>query len=139
MRLKRIAPWLLPTFIAPMLGASLYVLLISRAVELPIKVPTVVWIIAAMVASGVSLVIGFMMALTDVALLKLKLREPPTGWRVWLMGMMAPTPVLFTWQKLLRFAMHGVVPALIAFFVPMLIVALVTRLFLGTRPEAWKK
>jgi hypothetical protein len=138
MRMKRIAPWLLPTFIAPMVGAALYVLLIARTVDLPIKLPLAVWIIAAVVASGFSLLIGGMMAFTDVALLKLKLREPPTGLRVWLMGLLAPMPVLFTWQKLIHFVKYGVVPALLAFFLPMLVVALASRLLLGKRPEAWK-
>jgi hypothetical protein len=135
--MKRIAPWLLPTLVAPMVGAALYVALVSRVVDLPVRVPTFVWVIAAAAASGVSLVIGSMMAVTDVALLKMKVRTPPTGWRVWVMGLLAPTPVLFTWQKLIRFAITGVPHFLLAFFAPMLVVAIVARLLLGTRPASW--
>ena len=135
--MKRIAPWLLPTLVAPMLGAALYVALVAQVVDLPVRVPTFVWVLAAGVASAVSLVIGAMMAMTDVALLKLKLRTPPTGWRVWAMGLLAPMPVLFTWQKLIRFAVTGLPQFLLAFFAPMLVVALVARLVLGARPKTW--
>jgi hypothetical protein len=135
--MKRIAPWLLPTLVAPMIGAVLYVALVAQVVDLPVRVPTFVWVLAAGAASAVSLVIGGMMAMTDVALLKLKLRTPPTGWRVWAMGLLAPMPVLFTWQKLVRFAVTGLPQFLLAFFAPMLAVALVARLVLGARPKTW--
>lgn len=137
MKLKRIAPWLLPTLVAPMLGACLYVLLVSATVDLPIAVPKFVWFIAAAVASGLALMVGTTMAVTDFALLKLKLREPPTGWRVWAMGIAAPLPVLFLWQKLVKFAITGVPQFLVVLIGPMLGVALVARLVLGTRPKSW--
>ncbi len=137
--MKRVAPWLLPTLVAPMVGACLYVLLIANSVELPFPVPRFVWFIAAAVACGLSLLVGTTMAVTDFALLKLKLREPPTGWRVWAMGVAAPLPVLFLWQKLLRFAITGVPQFLLVLLGPMLVVALVARFVLGTRPERWTK
>jgi hypothetical protein len=112
-------------------------LLISRGVDLPI--PRFVWIIAAAAASGLSLFVGGCMLAADVTLLKLKLRTPPTGWRAWLMGALAPLPVLFTWQKLIRFAVTGVWPFLLSFFLPMLVIAVVMRLLLGTRPTHWTK
>jgi hypothetical protein len=137
MKLKRIAPWLLPTLLAPTLGACLYVLLVSRAVDLPIPVPRFVWIIAAAAASGLSLFVGACMVAADLTLLKLELRMPPTGWRAWLMGALAPIPVLFTWQKLIRFAITGVWQFLLSFLLPMLVIAVVMRLLLGTRPTHW--
>ena len=137
MKMKRIAPWLLPTLVAPMLGACLYVFLVSSTVDLPIPVPRFVWIVAALVASGLALLVGSTMAVTDFMLLKMKVRQPPTGWRVWLMGVAAPLPVLFLWQKLIKFAITGVPQFLLVLFGPMLAVALVARLVLGTRPESW--
>lgn len=136
MGMKRVAPWLAPTLIAPMIGAALYVFLVSQTLDLPIPVPTFVWVIAAAIASGFSLAVGAMMAATDMALLKLKLRHPPTGWRAWAMGLIAPAPVLFAWQKLLTFPI-GLPRLLLTFFVPMIAVALVMRFVLGTRPETW--
>jgi hypothetical protein len=121
-----------------MLGACLYVFILSSTVDLPITVPRWAWLVAAGVASGLALLVGTTMAVTDFALLKLKLREPPTGWRVWAMGIAAPLPVLFLWQKLIKFAITGVPQFLLVLFAPMLGVALVARFVLGTRPESWK-
>lgn len=135
MKMKRVAPWLLPTLLAPVLGACLYVTLVARTVDLPI--PTFVWVVAAGIASGFALLIGFMMAAADVALLKLKVRTPPTGWRVWAMGVAAPLPVLFTWQKLVRYAITGLPQFFLTLVLPMLVVALATRILLGTRPTTW--
>ena len=92
---------------------------------------------AAGVACGLSFMVGSTMAFTDFALLKLKLREPPTGWRVWVMGILAPLPVLFLWQKLIKFAITGVPQFLLVLFGPMLAVALIARFVLGTRPASW--
>jgi hypothetical protein len=119
-----------------MAGACLYVFLIAGAVELP--VPRFVWLIVAAVAAGLSLFVGFTMALLDVFMLKLQVAALPSGWRAWLMGFIAPMPVFFTWQKLVKFAFTGVVPFLLAFFVPMFVVALATRLLLRHRPKTWK-
>lgn len=135
MGMKRVASWLAPTLIAPMIGAALYVFLVSRGSDLPI--PAFAWVLAGALASGVSFIVGSMMAVTDVALLKLKLREPPSGWRAWAMGLIAPAPVLFAWQKLLTFPI-GMTRLLLTFFLPMLVVALVMRITLGTRPGTWK-
>ena len=135
--MKRVAPWLLPTLFAPMIGACAYVLLVSQIVDLPIAVPRFVWFIAAALASGLSLAVGMTMAVTDVALLKLKLRTPPTGWRVWAMGALAPIPVLFLWQKLIRVAITGVPQFLLVLLLPMLFVAIASRFVLGTRPDSW--
>ena len=132
--MKRVAPWLLPTLISPILGSSLFVFLVSTAYP---QVPTWAWVVAGLIASGFAVVVGGMMAATDVALLKLKLREPPTGWRVWVMGALAPLPVLWSWKYLLKFAISGLPQFLLTFFLPMLIVALVLRFTLGTRPANW--
>ncbi|MCA9622531.1 MAG: hypothetical protein KC731_26090 [Myxococcales bacterium] len=136
--MKRVLPWLLPTLVAPALGAWLYVLIAANVVSLPIRVPTFAWLIAGVIASSLASVVGVMMAATDVALLKLKLREPPTGWRVWLMGIAAPMPVLFAWQKLVRYAITGWPQLFISFFLPMFAVAIVLRVVLGTRPATWR-
>jgi FtsH-binding integral membrane protein len=137
--MKRVLPWLLPTLLAPLVGAWLYVFVVAQVVSLPIRIPTLAWLIAASVAGGLAFLVGCMMAATDVALLKLKLREPPTGWRALLMGVLSPLPVLFAWQKLVKFAITGWPQLLLTFFLPMLAVALVSRLVLGTRPDSWKK
>lgn len=137
MKMKRVAPWLLPTLVAPMLGACLYVFILSNTVDVPFPVPRWAWLIAAGVACGLSFMVGSTMAFTDFALLKLKLREPPTGWRVWAMGILAPLPVLFLWQKLIKFAITGVPQFLLVLFGPMFVVALVARFALGTRPASW--
>ena len=134
MRVTRIAPWLLPTLVAPLLGASVYVFILARASSLP----SAVWWLAGLVAAGFAFVVGALMAVTDVALLKLKLRELPTGWRVWAMGFVAPWPVFWSWQKLVKLALAGLPQLLLVFFLPMLVTALVVRIGLGTRPEAWR-
>jgi hypothetical protein len=138
--MKRIAPWLLPTFIGPVIGACSYVFLIAQGSA----VPWLAWLVVAGIASGLSMIVAVLMALTDVTLLKLAMRQPPTGWRAWAMGIAAPVPVLWCWQKLLKLAL-GALPALpvlwqmvLAFILPMLIVAIGMRLVLGTRPDNWK-
>ena len=132
--MKKIWPWLLPTLVAPMLGACVYVFFVSRGSS----IPAVAWIVAACVASALSFFVAMMMAVTDVALLKMKLRMPPTGWRAWLMGLVAPMPVLWCWQKLIKFAITGIPQLILTFLLPMLLVALVMRVFLGTRPDTWE-
>lgn len=136
--MKRIVPWLLPTLIGPLLGACLYVLLVAKVVSLPIPIPTFAWVVAAVIASSLAFVVGCMMVATDVALLKMKLRSPPTGWRAWAMGIAAPLPVLFAWQKLVKFAITGWPQLLLTFFLPMVLVALASRILLGTRPATWE-
>lgn len=121
-----------------MLGACLYVFILSNTVDLPITVPRWAWMAAAGIASALSLMVGTTMAVTDFALLKLKLREPPTGWRVWAMGIAAPLPVLFLWQKLIKVAVTGVPQFLLVLLAPMLAVALLARFALGTRPKSWE-
>jgi len=138
--MKKLAPWLLPTLIGPIIGASLYVLLIAQTTAGPLWA----WMMVAMIASGLSLLVGGLMAATDFALLKLRIRTPPTGWRAWLMGIGAPLPVLWCWQKLLKLAI-GALPALpglgqlvVAFLLPMFAVAIGMRVLLGTRPDTWR-
>ena len=133
--MKRIAPWLLPTLIAPVLGAFLYVFFVSQAHP---AVPNVAWYVVAAVAAGLSLMVGWMMAAADVTLLKLQLRELPTGWRVWLMGLAAPFPVLWSWQKMARFAITGLPQLVVTVVLPMLLTAVVLRFVLGTRPSNWR-
>jgi hypothetical protein len=138
--MKRIAPWLLPTLLGPIIGASAYVLLVSSGSA----VPWYLWLVVAGIASALSVFVGALMAITDVVLLKMKMRTPPTGWRAWAMGIAAPVPVLWCWQALLKLAI-GALPALpvlwqlvAAFMVPMLGVAVALRVALGTRPAHWK-
>ena len=101
--MRKIWPWLLPTFVAPMLGAGAYVLFLSRGSS----IPTFAWLLAAAVASGFAVVVAMMMVAVDLTLLKLKLRELPTGWRVWAMGLAAPLPVAWCWKALIRYAITG--------------------------------
>ena len=136
--MKRVVPWLLPTLLGPLVGACLYVLVVSQVVDLPIPVPTFAWVIAAVIAAGFSFGVGCTMVATDVALLKLKLRTPPTGWRAWAMGVAAPLPVLFAWQKLVKYAITGWPQLFATIFLPMLVVALASRVLLGTRPDNWE-
>jgi len=135
--MKKVAPWLLPTLLGPIVGACVYVAAVAATVSLPIPIPTFVWVVAAAVASGFAFAVGMVMVATDMALLKLQLRQPPTGWRAWLMGVVAPIPVLFTWQKLAKFAIGGLPQLLVTFLLPMLVIALVARIALGTRPANW--
>lgn len=134
LEVKRIAPWLLPTLMAPLLGASLYVFVLAQGSRLP----SLVWWLAGFVAAGFAFVVGALMAATDVALLRLRLRTLPTGWRVWLMGLAAPWPVFWSWQKLVKLAIVGLPQLLLVFFLPMLATALVMRIALGTRPATWR-
>ena len=136
--MKRVIPWLLPTLIGPLVGACLYVFVVAQVVSLPVPVPTFAWVVAAAIASGLAFVVGCMMVATDVALLRLKLRTPPTGWRAWAMGIAAPLPVMFAWQKLVKYAISGWPQLLVTFFLPMLVVALASRVLLGTRPDNWE-
>ena len=131
--MTRIWPWLLPTFAAPMLGASAYVLFLSRGSS----IPTIAWLLAAGVAAGFAVVVAMMMVAIDVSLLKLKLRQLPTGWRVWVMGLTAPLPVFWCWKALVRYAITGWLQLFLVFFLPMLVTALVMRVALGTRPTQW--
>ena len=133
-RMSRIAPWLLPTLVAPLVGASLYVFLLARGSSLP----SLVWWLAGFVAAGFAFLVGTLMAVTDVALLKLRVRTLPTGWRVWAMGVIAPWPIFYSWQKLVRLAIVGLPELLLVFFLPMLATALVVRVALGTRPATWR-
>lgn len=132
--MKRIAPWLLPTLLGPLVGATAYV----WALSMGSNVPRFAWVLAWLVACGFAWAVGGLMAVTDFALLKLKLRTLPTGWRAWVMGTLAPMPVFFSWQKLLKYAVTGWVPLLLTFFLPMLVTALVLRVALGTRPKTWE-
>ncbi len=134
--MKKVAPWLLPTLLGPIVGAWIYVALVATWTSLPI--PNFLWVVAAAVAGGFAFAVGAVMVGADLALLKLKWRQPPTGLRALLMGIAAPIPVLFVWQKLARFAIGGLPQLLLTFFLPMIAIALVARLGLGTRPDTWK-
>lgn len=118
-----------------MLGAAVYVFILARSSSLP----SLVWWLAGFVAAGFAFAVGALMAATDVALLKMKLRALPVGWRVWAMGFVAPWPVFWSWQKLVKLALAGLPQLMLVFFLPMLATALVVRIVLGTRPESWQE
>jgi hypothetical protein len=133
--MKRLARWLFPTLIGPVVGAWGYVALAAMLSSLP--VPTALWLLAATVAGSVAFGVGALTACIDVVLLRLRLRKPPTGWRAWGMGVAIPFPLFFSWQRLGRWALLGWGYLLLWIVLPMLLTAGAARLLAARKPLHW--
>lgn len=128
---RRLSAWLAPALLAPVLGAWLWLFLRAWFFG-GSRVGLLAWM---PIGTGVALLLGVCLLLTDLSLVALRLRLPPTGWRAWVSGSTAAvvTLILWDWLRPVWYAAAG--RQLFALALSVVAAAVLTRLFTSPRPR----
>jgi hypothetical protein len=93
---RRLAAWLVPTLVAPVLSSVLLVTVSELNAGLSFFV-VMRWLALSAVAAAAAAGLSLSLILVDWALLLLRRRIPPTGARAWISGLAAPIPAYGLW------------------------------------------
>lgn len=129
--------WLRPTLIAPWL--SVYGAVTAAAtlgIDRGLFGKVVGWTLGMMLGSIWSFVFCLVLIVVDLALLAVKVRTLPAGKRGWLSALASPLMVfgIYTVAPPYTFYPHGPWAVVGAVVAPMVLVALVIRIFAGQKP-----
>ena len=97
--MRRLRPWLLPTFVAPPLSAALLVS-VNELANGSGALGWLRWLVLVLLAGLVSFGLSITLVTVDGLLLLLRWRSPPTDRRAWIGGLAAPVPAYGAWLLL---------------------------------------
>lgn len=93
---KKLGSWLWPSLAGPLVG--MWCALLLRAIFFGgSKLGLIAWL---PLGTGIAGCLALTLLLTDLCLVLLRARVPPTGARAWFVALMAPVPLLFVWEFL---------------------------------------
>jgi hypothetical protein len=132
-----VAGWLTPTLVAPWIsvyGAVTAIAVLGLDYGLFGKV--LGWTLGMVVGSVWAFVFCALLLVVDLALLGVKVRTLPAGKRGWATSFLSPLLVLGAYVAVPPYKFYAAGPWAVAaaVAVPMLVVALVTRVFAGSKP-----
>lgn len=131
------SPWLRPTLLGPFVSSLGLVTLSHLTIGEQVLFAGHrfdSWLVSMMVTGFIAAGVVVNLILADVALLKMKLRRLPTGFRGWASSMVAPIAVFSAWAKLGLGDGESMLELVVRIVAPMIAMAYATRLFLGSRP-----
>ena len=132
-----VAGWLTPTLIAPWLSVYGAVTAIAAlGIDRGLFGKVLGWTVGMLVGSVWAFVFCALLLLVDLALLGVKVRTLPAGKRGWALSFLSPLLVLGTYVAVPPYKFYAAGPWAIAAAVaiPMIAVAIGTRVFAGTKP-----
>jgi hypothetical protein len=132
-----VAGWLTPTLIAPWI--SVYTAVTAAAVlgiDRGLFGKVLGWTVGMLVGSVWAFVFCGLLVLTDLVLLGIKIRTLPAGKRGWAASFLSPLAVFTAYVAVPPYKFYPAGPWAIAaaVVIPMIVVAIVTRVFSGTKP-----
>ncbi|MGE3633220.1 MAG: hypothetical protein AB7P00_25200 [Sandaracinaceae bacterium] len=129
-------PWLAPTLFGPLLSCWGYIslgsLLFGVAALSGDRFDS--WLIAMVWGSAFGSMLSVISVVADVVLLKLKLRQLPTGGRAWVSSMLTPFGVFFSLMLPIWPDPDSVLAVVITVIGPMFVSPFVLRLAFAQRP-----
>lgn len=132
-----VAGWLTPTLIAPWLSVYGAVTAIAAlGIDRGLFGKVLGWTVGMLVGSVWAFVFCALLLVVDLALLGVKVRTLPAGKRGWALSFLSPLLVLGTYVAVPPYKFYAAGPWAIAAAVaiPMILVAIGTRVFAGTKP-----
>ena len=131
-----VAGWLTPTLIAPWLTAYGAVTAIAALRIDGLFGKVLGWTVGMVVGSVWAFVFCTLLVLVDLMLLGVKVRTLPAGKRGWAISLLSPLAVFASYVAVPPYKFYAAGPWAIgaAVLVPMLVVAIVSRVFAGTKP-----
>ena len=132
-----VAGWLTPTLIAPWLSVYGAVTAIAAlGIDRGLFGKVLGWTVGMLVGSVWAFVFCAVLLVVDLALLGVKVRTLPAGKRGWALSFLSPLLVLGTYVAVPPYKFYAAGPWAIAAAVaiPMIVVAIGTRVFAGTKP-----
>lgn len=132
-----VAGWLTPTLIAPWLSVYGAVTAIAAlGIDRGLFGKVLGWTVGMLVGSVWAFVFCALLLIVDLALLGVKVRTLPAGKRGWALSFLSPLLVLGTYVAVPPYKFYAAGPWAIAaaVLIPMIAVAVGTRVFAGTKP-----
>jgi hypothetical protein len=132
-----VAGWLTPTLIAPWISVYGAVTAIAAlGIDRGLFGKVLGWTVGMVVGSVWAFVFCALLVAVDLALLGVKVRTLPAGKRGWAVSFLSPLAVFAAYVAVPPYKFYAAGPWAIgaAVLVPMIAVAVVTRLFAGRKP-----
>lgn len=132
-----VAGWLTPTLIAPWLSVYGAVTAIAAlGIDRGLFGKVLGWTVGMLVGSVWAFVFCALLLIVDLALLGVKVRTLPAGKRGWALSFLSPLLVLGSYVAVPPYKFYAAGPWAIAaaVLIPMIAVAVGTRVFAGTKP-----
>lgn len=132
-----VAGWLTPTLIAPWISVYGAVTAIAAlGIDRGLFGKVLGWTVGMLVGSVWAFVFCALLIVVDLMLLGVKVRTLPAGKRGWVAGLLAPLAVFATYVAVPPYKFYPAGPWAIAaaVVIPMIVVAMATRIFAGTKP-----
>lgn len=132
-----VAGWLTPTLIAPWLSVYGAVTAIAAlGIDRGLFGKVLGWTVGMLVGSVWAFVFCALLLIVDLALLGVKVRTLPAGKRGWALSFLSPLLVLGTYVAVPPYKFYAAGPWAIAaaVLIPMIAVAVGTRVFAGSKP-----
>lgn len=129
--------WLRPTLIAPWLSTYGAVTAVAvLGIDRGLFGKGVAWALGMTIGTVWAFVYCLMLLVVDLALLGVKVRTLPSGKRGWGAALLSPLAVFATYVAVppYKFYVYGPWAVAGAVLVPMLLVAVATRVFAGAKP-----
>lgn len=131
-----VAGWLTPTLIAPWITAYGAVTAIAALHIDGVLGKVLGWTVGMLVGSVWAFVFCTLLVLVDLALLGVKVRTLPAGKRGWAVSLLSPLAVFASYVAMPPYKFYAAGPWAIgaAVVVPMVVVAIATRVLSGRKP-----
>jgi hypothetical protein len=132
-----VAGWLTPTLIAPWISVYGAVTAIAvLGIDRGLFGKVLGWTVGMVVGSVWAFVFCTLLVLTDLALLGVKARTLPAGRRGWAASLLSPLACIAAYVAVPPYKFYPAGPWAIAaaVLIPMVVVAIATRVFGGTKP-----
>jgi hypothetical protein len=131
-----VAGWLTPTLLAPWITAYGAVTAIAALKIDGLFGKVLGWTVGMLVGSIWAFVFCTLLIVVDLALLGVKVRTLPAGKRGWAASLLAPLAVFASYVAVPPYKFYAAGPWAIgaAVLVPMIVVAIATRVISGTKP-----
>jgi hypothetical protein len=129
--------WLTPTLVAPWISVYTAVTAIAvLGIDRGLFGKVLGWTVGMVVGSVWAFVFCTLLVLTDLALLGVKVRTLPAGRRGWAASFLSPLACIAAYVAVPPYKFYPAGPWAIAaaVLIPMVVVAIATRLFGGTKP-----
>jgi hypothetical protein len=132
-----VAGWLTPTLIAPWISVyGAVTAIVALHLDYGLVGKVFGWTLGMLVGSAWAFVFCTLLVVVDLALLGVKVRTLPAGKRGWALSFLSPLAVLGTYVAVPPYKFYAAGPWAIAgaVLVPMVVVAIASRVFAGRKP-----
>ena len=134
--MQTFSPWLRPTVLGPLVTLWTLTTALHLLVGLSVLSGGLVdsWIVGMLWATFLGCTLVVNLIVSDVLLLRAKVRRLPTGARAWLSSLLAPLAVSFLWSLPILPPVESIAGLALWLMAPMALGSLGVRVVFGNRP-----